>query len=188
MTCSSTAKPETPSLKDDTRHHARCLEPALGQRGQRQAAKTQGYLREYHSGKEEATEHRRSYCVLFPMRPGTLTCTQVYFEAEPPEGYTFIPAGNPKFTSACKDICRNRGLTVYSVTVSHADSRPTRLSTDRGRQRLTKNCMVFRNKYIALGIIFPVPLSPQSAWICMSTLTTQEESCQSVNSAICGPA
>lgn len=53
---------------------------------------------------------------------------QLYFEAEPPEGYTFIPAGNPQFTSACKEICRNRGLTVYAVTVSCAYCPPTRLS------------------------------------------------------------
>jgi hypothetical protein len=43
----------------------------------------------------------------------------IYFEAEAPPGYTFISAGNPKFTSVCKEMCRKHGLQVFAVTVSH---------------------------------------------------------------------
>lgn len=41
----------------------------------------------------------------------------ISFEAKPPPGYTFIPAGNPQLTGACKELCRNDGLKVYAVTV-----------------------------------------------------------------------
>lgn len=41
----------------------------------------------------------------------------ISFEAKAPPGYTFIPAGNPQLTSACKEICRKDGLKVFAVTV-----------------------------------------------------------------------
>ncbi|QKX56456.1 uncharacterized protein TRUGW13939_03561 [Talaromyces rugulosus] len=42
----------------------------------------------------------------------------IYFEAEAPPGYTFISAGNPKFTSVCKEMCRKHGLQVFAVTTT----------------------------------------------------------------------
>ncbi|TPX24454.1 hypothetical protein DIZ76_013801 [Coccidioides immitis] len=42
----------------------------------------------------------------------------ISFEAKAPPGYTFIPAGNPKFTTACKEICRKDGLKVYTVSTT----------------------------------------------------------------------
>lgn len=45
------------------------------------------------------------------------TLSQISFEAKAPPGYTFIPAGNPQFTSACKEMCRKDGLKVFAVTV-----------------------------------------------------------------------
>ncbi|OJJ49526.1 hypothetical protein ASPZODRAFT_58735 [Penicilliopsis zonata CBS 506.65] len=40
------------------------------------------------------------------------------FEAKAPPGYTFIPAGNPQLTTACKEMCRNDGLKVFAVTTT----------------------------------------------------------------------
>ncbi|KAL1967511.1 hypothetical protein VTN77DRAFT_3026 [Rasamsonia byssochlamydoides] len=42
----------------------------------------------------------------------------ISFEAKAPPGYTFIPAGNPQFTSACKEMCRKDGLKVFAVTTT----------------------------------------------------------------------
>ncbi|PGH05619.1 hypothetical protein AJ80_08311 [Polytolypa hystricis UAMH7299] len=42
----------------------------------------------------------------------------ISFEAKAPPGYTFIPAGNPQFTNACKEICRKEALKVYTVTTT----------------------------------------------------------------------
>ncbi|EEP80873.1 predicted protein [Uncinocarpus reesii 1704] len=42
----------------------------------------------------------------------------ISFEAKAPPGYTFIPAGNPKFTSACKELCRKDGLKVFTVSTT----------------------------------------------------------------------
>lgn len=42
----------------------------------------------------------------------------ISFEAKAPPGYTFIPAGNPQLTNACKDICRTDGLKVFAVTTT----------------------------------------------------------------------
>ncbi|WEW55646.1 hypothetical protein PRK78_001078 [Emydomyces testavorans] len=42
----------------------------------------------------------------------------ISFEAKAPPGYTFIPAGNPRFTSACKEICRKDGLKVFTVSTT----------------------------------------------------------------------
>ncbi|KAE8321040.1 hypothetical protein BDV39DRAFT_25294 [Aspergillus sergii] len=42
----------------------------------------------------------------------------ISFEAKAPPGYTFIPAGNPQLTSACKEICRKDGLKVFAVTTT----------------------------------------------------------------------
>ncbi|OKL60592.1 hypothetical protein UA08_04356 [Talaromyces atroroseus] len=42
----------------------------------------------------------------------------ISFEADAPPGYTFIPAGNPQFTLACKELCREQGLKVFTVTTT----------------------------------------------------------------------
>ncbi|KAL3459959.1 hypothetical protein BJX64DRAFT_264036 [Aspergillus heterothallicus] len=42
----------------------------------------------------------------------------ISFEAKAPPGYTFIPAGNPHFTTACKELCRNDGMKVYAVSTT----------------------------------------------------------------------
>ncbi|PLB44061.1 hypothetical protein P170DRAFT_441507 [Aspergillus steynii IBT 23096] len=42
----------------------------------------------------------------------------ISFEAKAPPGYTFIPAGNPKLTTACKEFCRKDGLKVFAVTTT----------------------------------------------------------------------
>ncbi|RMJ28211.1 hypothetical protein PHISP_00914 [Aspergillus sp. HF37] len=42
----------------------------------------------------------------------------ISFEAKAPPGYTFIPAGNPKLTTACKESCRRDGLRVFAVTTT----------------------------------------------------------------------
>ncbi|KAI9370937.1 hypothetical protein BJX61DRAFT_544143 [Aspergillus egyptiacus] len=42
----------------------------------------------------------------------------ISFEAKAPPGYTFISAGDPHFTSACKELCRRDGLKVYAVSTT----------------------------------------------------------------------
>ncbi|RJE25637.1 hypothetical protein PHISCL_02030 [Aspergillus sclerotialis] len=42
----------------------------------------------------------------------------ISFETEAPPGYTFIPAGNPRLTAACKEACRKDGLGVFAVTTT----------------------------------------------------------------------
>ncbi|CEL11413.1 hypothetical protein ASPCAL14515 [Aspergillus calidoustus] len=42
----------------------------------------------------------------------------ISFEAKAPPGYTFIPAGNPHFTTACKELCRKDGMKVYAVSTT----------------------------------------------------------------------
>ncbi|MCJ1392242.1 hypothetical protein MMC18_005109 [Xylographa bjoerkii] len=45
------------------------------------------------------------------------------FHANPPPGYTFIPAGDPQITNRCKDIARKDGAKVYAVsTTKHKHS------------------------------------------------------------------
>ncbi|RAL13588.1 DUF2293 domain-containing protein [Aspergillus homomorphus CBS 101889] len=42
----------------------------------------------------------------------------ISFEAKAPPGYTFIPAGNPQLTTACKEICRKGSLKVFAVSTT----------------------------------------------------------------------
>ncbi|KAL4868188.1 hypothetical protein BDV12DRAFT_170221 [Aspergillus spectabilis] len=42
----------------------------------------------------------------------------ISFEAKAPPGYTFISAGDPHFTTACKELCRRDGLKVYAVSTT----------------------------------------------------------------------
>lgn len=43
--------------------------------------------------------------------------SKLAFNAEPPAGYTFIPAGNPEFTAALKQQAKKRNLETLAVTV-----------------------------------------------------------------------
>lgn len=47
------------------------------------------------------------------------------FKTQPPTGYTFVAAGDPRLTAKCKDISRAQGLTVYIVSVSRCPRFPT---------------------------------------------------------------
>ncbi|RAH45545.1 DUF2293 domain-containing protein [Aspergillus brunneoviolaceus CBS 621.78] len=42
----------------------------------------------------------------------------ISFEAKAPPGYTFIPAGNPQLTTACKEVCRKDSLKVFAVSTT----------------------------------------------------------------------
>ncbi|KAJ5667527.1 hypothetical protein N7507_003391 [Penicillium longicatenatum] len=42
----------------------------------------------------------------------------ICFEAKAPTGYTFIPAGNPLLTTACKEQCRKEGSQIYAVSTT----------------------------------------------------------------------
>ncbi|KAJ5772826.1 hypothetical protein N7457_007722 [Penicillium paradoxum] len=42
----------------------------------------------------------------------------ICFEAQAPSGYTFIPAGNPQLTTACKERCRDEGLQIHAVSTT----------------------------------------------------------------------
>jgi hypothetical protein len=55
-----------------------------------------------------------SECCTTYLRP----FVQFTFEAKPPPGYTFIPAGNPELTNALKDFAREEGYKIFAVTVS----------------------------------------------------------------------
>lgn len=49
---------------------------------------------------------------------------QITFKAEPPPGYTFIPAGNPELTAALKEFSRQGDHKIYAVTVCLVFSLP----------------------------------------------------------------
>ncbi|KAJ5691488.1 hypothetical protein N7488_012223 [Penicillium malachiteum] len=42
----------------------------------------------------------------------------ICFEAKAPTGYTFIPAGNPHLTTACKERCRKENIQIYAVSTT----------------------------------------------------------------------
>ncbi|KAL8641037.1 MAG: hypothetical protein Q9228_002109 [Teloschistes exilis] len=48
--------------------------------------------------------------------------TTLSFKTQPPTGYTFVAAGDPRLTAKCKDISRAQGLTVYIVSTSRRSS------------------------------------------------------------------
>ncbi|KAK7903371.1 hypothetical protein LTR67_001390 [Exophiala xenobiotica] len=43
---------------------------------------------------------------------------QVTFRADPPQGYTFIPAGNPELTAALKEFARRGDHKIFAVTTT----------------------------------------------------------------------
>ncbi|KAJ5369607.1 hypothetical protein N7509_014219, partial [Penicillium cosmopolitanum] len=56
----------------------------------------------------------------------------ICFEARAPTGYTFIPAGNPHLTTACKERCRKEGSQIYAVsTTPHATTHNLSLHVHR---------------------------------------------------------
>jgi len=55
--------------------------------------------------------------VLLARRGSTHGPRQISFTAQPPPGYTFIPAGNPQLTAALKEAAKRGNQQVYAVTV-----------------------------------------------------------------------
>ena len=49
--------------------------------------------------------------------------SQISFRAEPPTGYTFIPAGNPQLTAALKEFSRKENRKIHQVSVGQASPR-----------------------------------------------------------------
>lgn len=47
-----------------------------------------------------------------------LTRQQISFQVRPPNGYTFIPAGNPDLTTALKEASRDANQQIYAVSAS----------------------------------------------------------------------
>ncbi|KAL5600982.1 hypothetical protein BROUX41_005815 [Berkeleyomyces rouxiae] len=43
---------------------------------------------------------------------------EVTFKTEPPEGFEFVPIGNPELTALCKDISREKAAMIYVVSNS----------------------------------------------------------------------
>ena len=43
--------------------------------------------------------------------------SQLSFQADPPPGYTFIPAGNPQLTRALKEFAQRGNYKIFSVSV-----------------------------------------------------------------------
>lgn len=64
---------------------------------------------------------RRTRCFA---RGTTYLNDQITFRADPPAGYTFIPAGNPELTAALKEFARRGDNKIYAVTVSAAPAPP----------------------------------------------------------------
>ena len=79
---------------------------------------------------EQVTEKRRKLkisvsCYVVRVAHGHVSwcdfAWKVSTTSKPPQGYTFIPAGDPRFTSCCKEIARADGLMVYYVSVGFQD-------------------------------------------------------------------
>ncbi|KAI9798705.1 MAG: hypothetical protein M1825_005032 [Sarcosagium campestre] len=45
-------------------------------------------------------------------------CTVITFQAQPPPGFTFVPAGNPALTEKCKEYSRSAGHKVFVVSTA----------------------------------------------------------------------
>jgi hypothetical protein len=46
-----------------------------------------------------------------------LTVIKIVTNKEPPPGFTFVPFGNPKLTTACKELSRELGAMMFIVSV-----------------------------------------------------------------------
>jgi len=83
-----------------------------------------------------------------------LTHGQISFQARPPNGYTFIPAGNPELTNALKEASREASQQIYAVSVSFACGSIycfRKKLTLLVRLLLMHKSMIFPKRYIALA-------------------------------------
>ena len=55
-----------------------------------------------------------------PPRGRAHQFAKLSFKADPPPGYTFIPAGNPQLTNALKEAARQGNHKIMSVSVSYS--------------------------------------------------------------------
>lgn len=103
---------------------------------------------------------------------GTYT-TQLSFHAEPPPGYTFIPAGNTQLTAAMKAFAKKGGHQIMAVSVCMYI--PPRIVADRFRRHLMLNVTSFREKCTASAIISLPKLWLKSARITGYVSIVQDE-------------
>ena len=68
------------------------------------------------NGKQLQSAVRRRFRA--PPKGAAHRSHQITFKAEPPQGYTFIPAGNPELTAALKEFSRQGNHKIFAVTVS----------------------------------------------------------------------
>jgi hypothetical protein len=77
-----------------------------------------------NSNSETERGHRRGHAHAHRSR-------QLSFHTEPPQGYTFIPAGNPQLTAALKEFAKRGNHKIFSVSVcqcKHQTHRSANLS------------------------------------------------------------
>jgi hypothetical protein len=92
----------------------------------------------------------------------TYPLPQISFQAEPPPGYTFIPAGNPQLTTELKELSRKENRKIHQVSVRNPQGLRRRLSNP-GRQPPTPQNTNCPEKFIELDIIFLLISSPRYA-------------------------
>jgi hypothetical protein len=97
---------------------------------------------------------------LFVVRALKLTSTQLTYASNAPDGFGFVPAGNPEFTEWCKEQCRQRNLDVHIVSVRaihppQCDSQLTLTTRQNPRTRCTPTPRSCRTTSIASDITFP---------------------------------
>ncbi|KAI9753462.1 MAG: hypothetical protein M4579_005146 [Chaenotheca gracillima] len=74
------------------------------------------------AGSKAASKRARPHRVIFEsvsQEKKKKLRTVISFQAEAPDGYTFIPAGNPRLTQRCKEYSRARGQKIFVVSTSH---------------------------------------------------------------------
>ncbi|CAG8302559.1 unnamed protein product [Penicillium salamii] len=67
---------------------------------------------------QEKKKLRSVVCIPCFEMSSSILINQICFEAQAPSGYTFIPAGNPQLTTACKERCRKEGLQIHAVSTT----------------------------------------------------------------------
>lgn len=74
---------------------------------------------------EEMTEKKKKLHTTVSLRSSSIVRSpnlqigfKLCFRTEAPRGYTFVPAGDPKLTSKCKELSRAQSVKVYIVSVS----------------------------------------------------------------------
>ncbi|KAJ6439504.1 mfs monocarboxylate transporter protein [Purpureocillium lavendulum] len=78
------------------------------------------------------------------------------FTRNPPEGYVFIPVGNPALTNFCKELSREQGVKVYFVSVREPHRGKGKASPEAYQ---TQNCgasgtQTFANQMSRMGFHF----------------------------------